>query len=127
PGSAHQFSFLALTSNDRLGMLFKRPITDDPNQTGGLDLRAGFSQLRLKHRWQHDMLSIDTVAMFEAQQVHNSIGNENVDVNGTSFMLRSTAAVEVSEKLAVVGGMDASASHYLVSARLPRSTLRLEG
>src|SRR5205085_11515246 len=89
--------------------------------------RQGVYQLLLKHRWQHGHLSVGSVAMIEAQQVDHSIGEENVDGNGTSFMLRSTAAVEVSEKLAVVGGMDASASHYLVSARLPSSTLRLEG
>src|SRR5262249_2941689 len=51
-GSAHQLSFLLLTSHDELGLLFKRPISDDPNQTGGLDMSYGFTQLRLKHRWQ---------------------------------------------------------------------------
>ena len=126
-GSAHQLSLLALTSNDKLGMLFKRPISADPNQTGGLDIGAGFSQLRLKHRWQSGALSLETVAMFEAQDNHVNVGSENLAVSGRNWKLRSTGSVELSDDLALSGGIDAAASRYEVNARLPKSMYHLEG
>jgi TonB family protein len=127
PGSAHRLSVLALTSNDTLGMLFRRPISDDPNQVGGLDLSTGFSQLRFSHRWQAGALGVETIAMVETQEHRNTIGSEAVDVTGRSFMLRSTATLELSEHVALAGGVDSVASQYTVSGRLPKSMLRLEG
>jgi len=127
PGSAHQLSLLALTSNDHLGMLFKRPISDDPNQTGGLDVGTGFSQLRLKHRWQSGIVSLDTVAMFEAQDNHFNVGSESVRVRGRNYMFRSTGTVQPSDEVAFSGGVDVAARRYAISARLPKSSYRLEG
>jgi TonB family protein len=126
-GSAHQFSFLALTSSDHLGMLFKRPISDDPNQTGGLDVTTGFSQFRLKHRWQSGALSLDTVAMFETLEDHTDVGSENLHIRARSLMLRSTGSLQASDALGFSLGVDVAARRYTVNARVPRSGYRLEG
>ncbi|MFL5248955.1 MAG: TonB-dependent receptor domain-containing protein [Myxococcales bacterium] len=126
-GSAHQFSFLALTSNDHLGMLFKRPISDDPNQTGGLELSTGFSQLRLKHRFQSGAFSLDTVGMFEAMQDDTDIGSENVHIRERAFLLRSTASLQASDSLGFSFGIDGALRRYTVNARVPKSAYRLEG
>ncbi|HEY6912496.1 MAG TPA: TonB family protein, partial [Myxococcales bacterium] len=52
PDSAHAFSFLALTSDDALGLVLKRPTQQDPNLSGSIDAETGFQQLRLKHEWR---------------------------------------------------------------------------
>src|SRR4051794_29011977 len=126
-GSAHQFSFLALTSSDHLGMLFKRPISDDPNQTGGLELTTGFSQYRLKHRFQSGGFSLDTVAMVETLDDRTDVGSEKVHIAGRSLMLRSTASLQASDSLGFSIGVDGTVRRYTVDARVPKSGYRLEG
>src|SRR5205814_10245356 len=118
--SAHQGSCLALTSSDHLGMHFRRPQNDDPNQTGGLDLRQAFSQLRLKHRWQSGNLALDTVAMFETQDNAFDVGSENTHVRGRNFMLRSTGTATVSDDLAFSAGFDGAARRSSITALLPK-------
>src|SRR3954463_5689507 len=127
PGSAHQLSLLALTSNDHLGMLFKRPISDDPNQTGGLDVGTGFSQLRLKHRWQSGIVSLDTVAMFEAQDNHFNVGSERARGGGGNYIFRSPGPAQPPEGVPFPGGVEGAPRRYAISARLPKSSYRLEG
>src|SRR5207248_3887216 len=65
PDSAHSFSFLALTSDDALGLVLKRPTAQDPNLSGSIDAETGFQQLRVKHEWRSGPASITTVAMYE--------------------------------------------------------------
>ena len=126
-GSAHQFSFLALTSDDQLGLLFKRPISDDPNQTGGFDFQTGFTQLRLKHHWGSGGFGVDSIAMFEARSGLQHFGVETIDGRGKSFMLRSTATMEVVPEVVVASGVDLRFERYTLSAFLPKGAFRLEG
>ncbi len=127
PASPHQFSFLALTSDDALGLVLKRPTDQDPNLSGSIDAETGFQQLRARHIYRHGAFSIETVAMFEKLLLQFVIGPSNFFLNGHNLFLRSTASAEVSDALAFSGGIDAANRRVAVGATFRQSFLFREG
>jgi TonB family protein len=127
PGSAHQLSFLALTSDDSLGLLIQRPLDQDPNFSGSIDAETGFQQLRLKHEWRRGAASLTTVAMFEKILLRFIIGPSSFLLVGHDLFLRSTASWEASDRVSFAGGIDAANRRLLVGAVFRQSFLFREG
>lgn len=127
PGSAHQLSFLALTSDDALGLLINRPAAQDPNLSGSIDAETGFQQLRLKHQWRKEGLSVTSVAMFEKLLLRFVVGPSSFLLNGHSLFLRSTAAWDLSDKLGISAGIDVANRRVQVGAVFRQSFLFREG
>jgi outer membrane receptor protein involved in Fe transport len=127
PGSAHQLSFFALTSDDMLGLLLKRPAAQDPNLSGSIDAETGFSQLRAKHSWRRGSFTLDTVAMFETVQLRFVVGPSSFFLNGHDLFLRSTATFEASDALALAFGLDVANRRVAVGATFRQSLLLREG
>jgi TonB family protein len=127
PDSAHSFSFLALTSDDVLGLLLNRPTAQDPNLSGSIDAETGFQQLRLKHEWRRGMASITTVGMFERLLLSFDVGSSNLHLLGHNLYLRSTAAWDLSDRVALAAGLDIVNRRAQVSAIFRQSFLFREG
>ena len=127
PGSAHQLQLLALTSNDVLGVLVRRPLDQDPNVSGSIDAETGFSQIRLRHLYRDGPLSLETAAMYEHIVLSFSVGNEGFARRTNGLHLRSLGSWEVSEALGLSLGFEAVQRHSLVAATYRESSRRREG
>jgi len=127
PGSAHQLSLLALTSDDALGILIKRPTAQDPNLSGDIDAETGFQQLRLKHVYRNGTFSLQTIGMFEKILLRFNVGSNRFQLLGHDQFLRSTASWEVAGNLGFSVGLDAANRRTFVSAKLLTSFLFREG
>ena len=127
PASAHQLSLLALTSDDALGLVLKRPTEQDPNLSGSVDAETGFQQIRAKHLYHRGGFSLETVAMFEKLLLQFIVGPSNFFLGGHSLFLRSTAGVEFSDALSLSGGIDAANRRLTVGATFRQSFLFREG
>lgn len=127
PGSDHKLQFLALTSNDKLSLLFKRPLAGDPNVSGDLDVHTGFTQLRLKHDWRKGPWSVDTIGMYEHLDLGFQFAASKFRLLGNTLSLRSIASFEASDQLSVSAGFDAINNHVNVSAFFPPTALAREG
>src|SRR5438105_1342652 len=125
--SAHQFSFLALTSDDALGLVIQRPVQQDPNISGSIDAETGFQQYRLKHEWRRGGVSLQSVAMFERLLIDFVIGPSNFHLIGHDAFLRSTLSDEISETLTLSSGIDVANRRLGVSAIFRQSFLFREG
>lgn len=128
PGSAHSFSLLALVSDDKLGLLLKRPTDADPNNSGDVFNQEGFSQIRLRHGYHSGNFSLDTSALFgtELTEVRDSTRTD-VRVNDVRLGLRSTATYRFSDALAGSVGVDVNHDRFRYRARAPASGIRREG
>lgn len=122
PGSAHSLSFIALSSDDSLGALIDRPAAQDPNLSGSVDADTAFQQLRLKHEWRHDALTLETVAMFERLHLGFLVGPSNFALDGHDLFLRSTVTAGDFS-----GGIDIANRRVGVSAVFRQSFLFREG
>ena len=127
PGSNHSVQFIALTSDDRLGLVIARPIDQDPNISGDVDTETGFQQLRLKHSWRNGPLSVDSIAMYERLVLRFAIAQQYLDVLSHDLFLRSTVSLEASESLSLFGGIDLSNRRANVSATFQQSLAVREG
>jgi len=127
PGSSHSLQFIALTSDDKLGLVIARPIDQDPNVSGNVDTETGFQQLRLKHSWRRGPLSVDSIAMYERLVLRFAIAQQNLDVLSHDLFLRSTASFEASEALYLFAGIDLSNRRGTVSASFQQSLAVREG
>ncbi len=127
PDSAHSLSFLALTSDDKLGVLLKRPTEQDPNLSGSIDAETGFSQFRLKHEWRSGPFSISSVGMYERLLLSFDVGTSNLHLLGHDLFLRSTANYDLSDRVSFAGGLDVANRRVQVSAVFRQSFLFREG
>ncbi|HUJ24714.1 MAG TPA: TonB-dependent receptor, partial [Myxococcales bacterium] len=127
PGSAHELSFVALASDDRLSALLERPVDQDPNLSGSVDADTGFQQFRLKHEWHRGGLSLATVGMFERIGLDFVVGPSNFHLFGHDVFLRSTLRDEISDSLSLAGGVDVANRRVQVSAVFRQSFLFREG
>ncbi|WP_338870910.1 TonB-dependent receptor [Myxococcus stipitatus] len=114
----HTFSFQGLTSRDRLGLVFDRPSDDDPTVTGALDVTTGFNQLRLRHQYRADALTLDTQALVGNTLVEFEVGARNLRIASTDLSLRSTAEYVLLESLTLAGGVDVTSNFARVKARI---------
>ncbi|HEY6050276.1 MAG TPA: TonB-dependent receptor, partial [Thermoanaerobaculia bacterium] len=127
PGSAHAFSFLALTSDDVLGLLIKRPPDQDPNLTGSVDAETGFQQLRVKHSWRSGSFGIDTIAMFEKLNLRFQLAQQSFFLDGHDLFLRSTASWNAADDLGLAAGVDVANRRVLVGAVFQQALVVREG
>ena len=127
PGSAHQLSLLALTSDDALGVLLKRPTEQDPNLSGDIDTETGFQQLRLKHSYRKGHFSLQTVAMVEKILLRFQVAANSFQLLGHNQFFRSTGSWEIADDLGFSVGVDLANRRNQVSAQLLRSFLYREG
>ena len=125
--SAHKVSFIALTSDDALGLVVNRPPEQDPNLSGSVDAETGFSQVRLKHEYRRGNFSLTTVGMYEHLVLGFTLGPSSFSLIGNDLYLRSTGVYEASEQLTLAGGLDAANRHLLVAAQVRQSFLLREG
>ena len=116
-GSGHALQLLALTSSDRLGLLFSRPLDQDPNVSGSFEILTAFSQVRLKHGYRSGAFQLDVVGMFERLELKLEIGAQYFTLLARDFFLRSTAIRELSESLSLSAGVDLANRRAIVGAR----------
>ncbi len=126
-GTNHTLQLLALTSDDSLGLLFKRPFANDPNVSGDLNVETGFSQVRLKDGWRSGPWSVDTVAMYEHLLLKFGIGTTLFSLFANDLYLRSVGTYEVSDELKLTAGFESINRHVNVAANLTASVLFREG
>ena len=127
PGSRHALQFLALTSDDKLGLLVARPLDQDPNVSGNIDTETGFQQLRLKHSFRSGALTVDSIAMFERLLLRFAVAQQDLDVLSRDLFLRSTISLEASDALSLAAGIDVANRRALVSASFQQSLAVREG
>ena len=127
PNSHHTLQFIGLTSDDTLALLFRRPLEQDPDVNGNLDVETGFSQFRLKDIWKNGDVSIDTVAMYEHLVLKFGVGDTTFDLIGNTLDLRSTVDWQARDWLGLSAGIEARNIHANVSAAIPASGLVREG
>jgi TonB family protein len=127
PGSAHELQLLALTSDDRLALLLKRPSERDPNVSGDVDAETGFSQIRLKHQYRTGPFSLETVAMFEHILLGFAVGQEYFQLRTNGLHLRTLGSFEVSDSLGLSLGFGAVQRHAVVGARFRQTLIAREG
>ncbi|WP_163989964.1 TonB-dependent receptor [Pyxidicoccus caerfyrddinensis] len=118
PLSRHTFSLQGLTSRDRLGLVFDRPSDNDPTVTGDLDVTTGFNQLRLRHQYRGDALTLDTQALVGSTLLDFAIGERGLRIDSTDLNLRSTAEYAFGDALTLAGGLDVVSSFAHVTARI---------
>jgi TonB family protein len=117
--------FLAITSDDRLGLIFERPQDDDPDVSGGFNLRTGFTQLRLRHRFKGERLRLDTIGMYGWGIIQVQVGGaRGFDLRYRESTLRTTAEYPLSDAVTLAGGLDISAQWARLSAELPSTPSR---
>ncbi|HYS10142.1 MAG TPA: TonB-dependent receptor [Myxococcales bacterium] len=127
PDSRHSFSFLALTSDDKLGLVLNRPAESDPNLSGSIDAETGFQQLRFKHEWRDGPASVSTIAMYERLVLSFDVGINNLHLMGHNLFLRSSAAWDASDRVAFGAGLDLAYRRAQVDAVFRQSFLFREG
>ena len=127
PGSNHSLQFLALTSDDALGLLLSRPPDQDPNVSGNIDTETGFQQLRLKHSWRSGAVGVDSIAMFERLLLRFAIAQQDLDILSHDLFLRSTVHVDASDALSLSVGIDLANRRATVSASFQQSLAVREG
>ncbi|QDE66293.1 ligand-gated channel protein [Myxococcus xanthus] len=118
PKSRHTFTLQGLTSRDRLGLVFDRPADDDPTVTGGLNVTTGFNQLRLRHQYRADALTLDTHGLVGNTLVQFGIGDRGLRIASTDLNLRSTVEYAFAEELTLAGGIDVVSNFARVTARI---------
>jgi TonB family protein len=118
PLSRHTFSLQGLTSRDRLGLVFDRPSDNDPTVTGDLDVTTGFNQLRLRHQYRGDALTLDTQALVGNTLLEFAIGERGLRIASTDVNLRSTAEYAFGKALTLAGGLDVVSNFAHVTARI---------
>ncbi|RJS24091.1 ligand-gated channel protein [Corallococcus sp. H22C18031201] len=118
PAKAHTFTVQALTSRDRLALLFDRPADDDPSVNGNLDVTTGFNQLRLRHQYRDGALTLDTQGLLGNTLVQFVIGERNLRIASTDVYLRPTAEYVFSDAVSVAGGIDVVANFSNVTANI---------
>src|SRR5207237_3129205 len=120
-------SFLALTSDDVLGLLVRRPPDQDPNVSGSIDTETGFQQLRLKHGYRNGPFSLDSIAMFEKLNLRFQLASESFFLDAHDLFLRSTATLALRDDLGLSGGIDVGNRRVIVGAVFRQSLLFREG
>lgn len=120
PLSRHTFTLQGITSRDRLGLVFDRPSDNDPTVNGSLDVTTGFNQLRLRHQYRADRLTLDTHALVGNTLVEFEIGDRNLRIASTDLNLRATAEYALVEPFTLAGGVDVTSSFANVKARIQR-------
>ncbi|QSQ20423.1 TonB-dependent receptor [Pyxidicoccus parkwayensis] len=118
PLPRHVFSLQGLTSRDRLGLVFDRPADNDPTVNGNLDVTTSFNQLRLRHQYRGDALTLDTQALVGNTLLDIAIGNRKLRIASTDLFLRSTAEYSFGEPLSLAGGLDVVTNLAHVTARI---------
>ncbi len=118
PHKQHTFTLQALTSNDVLGLVFDRPIDQDPSINGAFNITTGFSQLRLGHQYRAGSLSLDSQALVGTTLIEFIIGDRFLRIPGVDLGARSTAEYTLSEVLTLAGGLDIHYTRAHVKARL---------
>ncbi|MBZ4415514.1 TonB family protein [Myxococcus sp. RHSTA-1-4] len=118
PLSRHTFSLQGITSRDRLGLVFDRPADNDPTINGDLDVTTAFNQLRLRHQYRAEALTLDTQVLVGGTLVEFVIGQRNLKIDSTDVALRSTAEYVFGEPLTLAGGLDVVSSFARVTARI---------
>ncbi len=118
PQPRHTFTLQGLTSRDRLGLVFDRPADDDPTVTGGLDVTTGFNQMRLRHQYRADALTLDTQGLVGNTLLQLGIGDRNLRIASTDVSVRSTAEYTFGDVLTLAGGIDVVSHFAKVTARI---------
>ena len=127
PGSKHALQFLALTSDDKLGLVLSRPPDQDPNISGNIDTETGFQQLRLKHSFRSGALAVDSIAMFERLLLRFAVAQQDLNVLSRDVFLRSTVRLEASDAVSLSAGIDLANRRAIVSASFQQSLAVREG
>lgn len=116
--SRHTFTLQGITSRDRLGLVLDRPSDADPTINGNLDVTTGFSQLRLRHQYRADALTLDTHGLVGTTLISFALGDRNLTIDSTDLNLRFTAEYALDEKLTLAGGLDVVSSFAEVNANV---------
>jgi outer membrane receptor protein involved in Fe transport len=126
-GSGHELQLLALSSDDKLGILVKRPADQDPNISGDIDVETGFSQIRLKDIYRNGRFTLETAGMYEHIVLGFGVGAEHFSLHTNGLHLRSIGSLELSDTVGLSFGFSAVQRHALVSAAFRQSELFREG
>ncbi|NMO20619.1 TonB-dependent receptor [Pyxidicoccus fallax] len=118
PRARHTFTLQGLTSRDRLGLVFDRPADNDPTVNGNLDVTTGFNQLRLRHQYRAEALTLDTQALVGNTLIEFAIGDRNLRIASTDLELRATAEYALGAPLTLAGGIDVVSAFARVSAQV---------
>lgn len=119
PNARNRVSLLGLVSNDRLGLVFERPSDEDPSVQGDVNLRTGFNQLRLRHRYENGAFKLDSQALIGNTYFELGIGAaRELNINSLDTVLRSTAEYTFSERWGVAGGVDINSNRARIDAEI---------
>ncbi|MBF5043039.1 TonB family protein [Aggregicoccus sp. 17bor-14] len=119
PKSRHSLNLQGLISNDRLGLVFKRPAEQDPSVQGNLDIRTGFKQLRLRHEYKGERLHLDTIGLVGTTLLRFDIGaTRGLLIDATETNLRSSADYTLGERAVLAAGIDVRNTRAHVKAAI---------
>ena len=126
PSRHHTVTLLALTSDDRFGLLFSRPSDADLNISGSLNLHTGFNQLRLRDVYQSGAWRVDSQLLGGTQLLKFGIGPaRDLELDIADFTARSTVEYVLRPELTLASGLEIEFSRARVIAHL--AAIRQEG
>jgi TonB family protein len=118
PSKQHTFTLQGIVSNDVLGLLFDRPVDQDPSVNGEFEFTTGFTQLRLNHQYKSGAFTLDSQGMVGSALLEFILGDRNLRISALDLDLRSTAEYSLSEALTLAGGLDIDYASGTVTARV---------
>ncbi len=118
PSKQHTFTLQGLVSNDVLGLVFERPLDDDPSINGAFEFTTAFTQLRLGHQYKAGDFTLDTQGMVGNTLIEFTVGDRFLRISALDLSLRSTAEYAFSQAFTLAGGLDTDYSNADVRARV---------
>ncbi|MCP4676831.1 MAG: TonB family protein [Deltaproteobacteria bacterium] len=121
PSSRDNLRLFAYGSDDQLVFVFGKEVLDNPNFTGGLDLRLGFHMLQA--RWDHTfskVVSNQVNAGFGYQQGEGYFGrNIEFELDEVPLYLRDELVIDPGKDLIFRTGIDAAVGWARYHFRAP--------
>jgi TonB family protein len=107
PSPRHTVSLLALHSQDALELVSKTSVSSDPTLGRDFQNETGFNQLRLRYTYQGDPWRVDSIGLLDRTGVLVNVGGtRGIELHATTYGLRSTAELHLSDAVVPAAGVD---------------------
>lgn len=107
PSPQHTVSLLGLHSQDALELVSKTSVSSDPTIGRDFQNETGFNQLRLRYSYQGDPWRVDSIGLLDRTGVLVNVGGtRGIELHATTYGLRSTAELHLSDAVVSAAGVD---------------------
>src|SRR5262249_15419948 len=107
PSARHTVSLLGLHSQDALELITKSSFASGPTMGRNFQNETGFNQLRLRYTYQGEAWRVDSIGLLDRTGVLVNVGgSRGVEIHATTYGVRSTAELRLSEAFVPAAGVD---------------------